>query len=499
MATTAAVIAATADDAISLRSGDLRNPMFHLLNSEKNSQGSSAGKKKTVQPSLSRSSSTASSSSTSSCNNNRSKEKHFLPESVCHRVTQSWDLVKNDLEEVGLNFLLRLFEESPELLSLLPYGQSYLDTPPSQRKEKLRRCSSLRVHSVHVMTAVGNCVAGLNDIESVVPALRSLGKTHRMAGVEDGHYKKLFKHLSGAIREKIGPTHWDEETAEAWELVYFSLARIMSRPVTPLEAEPVTGYHELLVATSLYMVVVTPFRLAGFAARVPVVELVFAILDAMSILLFVVDLCSGRIVSALRVKPTRYPASVERSMPRKRKGRLHRRFHSTYIILKVHALRKLRSISMDQWESWPLTDLLVIASFIPQYSCYFTKRLPWCVANASSAVGVHWFHAFGLLRLAATTRIVHAVRCTENNMLLRKRVDQDERRTIRIAKLLLTLVYVTHVSACLWCTVARIQLGPGTVAATPSEFFPEPRLLMGQSGVINSYVRALHWSWVNLA
>jgi len=50
-----------------------------------------------------------------------------------------------------------------------------LDTPPLERKEKLRQCPLLRVHSVHVMTAVGNCVAGLSDIESLIPSLRSLG------------------------------------------------------------------------------------------------------------------------------------------------------------------------------------------------------------------------------------------------------------------------------------------------------------------------------------
>mmetsp|Transcript_18197 Transcript_18197/g.37098 ORF Transcript_18197/g.37098 Transcript_18197/m.37098 type:complete len:80 (+) Transcript_18197:448-687(+) len=64
---------------------------------------------------------------------------------------------------------------SHHLSFLLYCHMDNLDTPPLERKEKLRQCPLLRVHSVHVMTAVGNCVAGLSDIESLIPSLRSLG------------------------------------------------------------------------------------------------------------------------------------------------------------------------------------------------------------------------------------------------------------------------------------------------------------------------------------
>jgi hypothetical protein len=194
---------------------------------------------------------------------------------------------------------------------------------------------------------VGNIIAGLNDIETVIPGLRSLGKTHRAAGISDDHYKNLFRILSAVIREKVGPTRWDEETSEAWELVYFALAGIMSRPATPLQAEPVTGWHELLVLASLYLVITTPFQIAGFAAKVAWLSLVFSLLDVLAISLFVVDLCSDHIIEALRVKP-RDSTSSRASPNDKPKGELRRRFDLKCTVIKVHMLRKVRSIQMDQ-------------------------------------------------------------------------------------------------------------------------------------------------------
>ena len=411
MATTSITKTLTADDSKILRPQDLRNPMFHLLNAEKFRNNAIS-----LAPLSTKLSQTSSSVLPSSKND---RKRHFLPQSVCDRVEKSWDLVQHDLENVGLNFFIRIFESSPELLALLPYGQSYLDTPPSQRKEKLRQCPLLRVHSVHVMTAVGNCVAGLNDIESLIPSLRALGRTHRMAGVDEGHYKMLFGHLSGSIRDKIG-RNWDEETAEAWELVYFSLAAIMYG--VPLEAEAVTGWHEALVMASFYLVVSTPYRLAGFASQVYWAELVFTCLDTISLLLFVVDLFSESIVDAFRVKSPKsaWAAQYSRYRHMKSKSPLRRRFEKEYLSLKVHAMRKVRSLQIDQWVSWPTTDKFVISSFILQYFCFYHLGCKQSVGNMSSAtVGLHWINMVALLlRLAAIMRVFHAIVSEELSSLI---------------------------------------------------------------------------------
>ena len=70
---------------------------------------------------------------------------------------------------------------------------------------------------------------------------------------------------------------------------------------------------------------------------------------------------------------------------------------------------------------------------------------------------------------------------------------------MRIAKLIFTLAYVTHVSGCIWQIIARIELGTDTLEIVPTAFFPEPNLLLGSSGVINAYIRSIHFAWTNLA
>ena len=345
MTTTATTPILLEDD--NLRAGDLRNPLYHLLQQE---QTQTRRRRKSRRDSDSSANSMSSQTSSTSSSSTHSNKRHFLPESVCQRVEESWSLVSNDIEDLGLRFFLNIFDKNPELLTLLPYGRSYLEAPPDQRKEKLRQCPSLRVHAIHVMTAVGNIIAGLNDMESVIPSLRSLGKTHRAAGISDYHYKNLFRILSATIREKVGPQRWDEETSEAWELVYFSLASIMSRPATPLQAEPVTGWHELLVLAGLYLAIFTPFQLAGFAAKVPWLSHIFTILDAMAVCLFLIDMCSDQIIEALRVKP-RAAQGSDSSRPTsnaKPKSKMRRRFDLNCIRLRVHTLRKLRAIEMDQ-------------------------------------------------------------------------------------------------------------------------------------------------------
>ena len=329
-----------------LRDGDLRNPLYHLLQQE---QTQTRRRRKSRRDSDSSANSFSSQTSSSSSSSTSHNKRHFLPESICERVEESWSLVSNDIEDLGLRFFLRIFDESPELLTLLPYGRSYLETPPDQRKEKLRQCPSLRVHAIHVMTAVGNIIAGLNDMETVIPSLRSLGKTHRAAGISDEHYKNFFNILSATIRDKVGPGRWDEETSEAWELVYFSLASIMSRPTTPLQAEPVTGWHELLVLAGLYLAIFTPFQIAGFVAKIPWLSHTFALLDAIAIFLFLIDLCSDQIIERLRVKPRAAQQGSDRPISKaKPKGKIRRRFDLNCTRLKVHTLRKLRAIEMDQ-------------------------------------------------------------------------------------------------------------------------------------------------------
>ncbi len=57
------------------------------------------------------------------------------------------------------------------------------------------------------------------------------------------------------------------------------------------------------------------------------------------------------------------------------------------------------------------------------------------------------------------------------------------------------------VSACLWCAVARVELGVDATEFAASSFFPDPSILSHDNGrnVFNSYSRAIYWAFVNLS
>jgi hypothetical protein len=153
---------------------------------------------------------------------------------------------------------------------------------------------------------------------------------------------------------------------------------------------------------------------------------------------------------------------------------------------------------MDRWAGLPRVNAMIILSFIIQTMEQFRHGGGFQTGGGAEA-GVHWTFGFGFLGLAAGIRVLHCIQCAENNMMLRRQLHHDERLTLRVCKLIGVLTFVIHVAACLWCIIARIEMGPETVDPISTSFFPNQDLLLGGQGIVNSYVHAVHWAWVNLA
>lgn len=82
--------------------------------------------------------------------------------------------------------------------------------------------------------------------------------------------------------------------------------------------------------------------------------------------------------------------------------------------------------------------------------------------------------------------------------MLTKRFKQQDLLIFQLFKLSVIVAIFVHIGACLWCLVARIELGPGGQIESTS-FFPNGEYLLGRAGTLNSHLHALHWSWVNLS
>jgi len=167
---------------------------------------------------------TSSSSHSSSSSSKRLRRQHAaFPESISWRVSYSWDLLSSNLEKVGVDFFLRLFEERPDLLELFRFGGIALnadnsnnnsDSDGNRHQQGHQLPPALKNHALIVMETLGECVAGLTQLDEIVPKLRAIGKVHEGAGVRDEHYDVLFKHLMEAIAAELGPDDWDGDMRE---------------------------------------------------------------------------------------------------------------------------------------------------------------------------------------------------------------------------------------------------------------------------------------------
>ena len=126
------------------------------------------------------------------------------------------DLVQNSFEKVkpiastaAQIFYAKLFELDPKLKPLFPSGEDAM----------IKQGSKL-------MTMLGAAVAGLNDLEALIPILQNLGKKHVEYNVEPAHYDTvgaaLLHTLSLGLDSEFTP-----EVSDAWTQVYNTMSSIM--------------------------------------------------------------------------------------------------------------------------------------------------------------------------------------------------------------------------------------------------------------------------------
>ncbi len=104
-------------------------------------------------------------------------------------------------------FYNRLFDVDPSLRAL------FADTDLPAQRRKLAQALTL-------------LVAGLDDLESLVPVLDDLGARHACYGVRDEHYDTVATALLWTLEKGLGDA-WTAETAAAWIEIYGIVAGVM--------------------------------------------------------------------------------------------------------------------------------------------------------------------------------------------------------------------------------------------------------------------------------
>jgi hemoglobin-like flavoprotein len=137
----------------------------------------------------------------------------MTPEQVI-LVQTSFERVLPIASQAAVLFYRRLFELDPALRALFKG-----DMAEQGRK---------------LMTMLRMVIAGLDRLETLVPAIEQLGARHHSYGVQAEHYASVAAALLWALERGLGE-HWTPEVAGAWVSAYQLLAATM------LEAAPVAA------------------------------------------------------------------------------------------------------------------------------------------------------------------------------------------------------------------------------------------------------------------
>ncbi|KAJ1474763.1 globin-like protein [Baffinella frigidus] len=131
-------------------------------------------------------------------------------------VEESWGVVEQDLEATGVAFFLKIFEIAPAALQLF----SFKDETP------LEESAGLKLHATLVMRTVGTAVAGLKDIQSLVPTLLQLAERHSDFNVLPEHFPVVGEALLWTLEKGLG-FKWTPEVKVAWESVWGTIVSVM--------------------------------------------------------------------------------------------------------------------------------------------------------------------------------------------------------------------------------------------------------------------------------
>ena len=138
------------------------------------------------------------------------EEKEIIPAKTIELVQTSFEAVKPIAATAAEIFYSKLFELDPKLKPLFPAAD---DDKMKEQGNKL-------------MTMLSAAVAGLSNIEALIPVLQDLGKRHVAYRVEKSHYDTVGAALIGTLAIGLGDD-FTPEVKQAWVDVYGVMSSVM--------------------------------------------------------------------------------------------------------------------------------------------------------------------------------------------------------------------------------------------------------------------------------
>ncbi|CAG5130126.1 unnamed protein product [Candidula unifasciata] len=133
-------------------------------------------------------------------------------------VQQTWDIIKRDIERVGVVMFMGLLED-PEIRGSF---RSFRD----KTMEELKASAVLRSHVLRVMGAVEKVVARLDNEEKLVTLLHELGQRHLVYSVRPEFLDLIGPEYNNAIKPPLGDK-WTPEVEQAWDDLFRYITHVM--------------------------------------------------------------------------------------------------------------------------------------------------------------------------------------------------------------------------------------------------------------------------------
>ncbi len=84
----------------------------------------------------------------------------------------------------------------------------------------------MKKHAANVMRTVGEAVAGLSDVRTLIPMLEALGSRHAKYGVQPEHFAIVGQALLWTLEQALGEL-WTPEVKDAWVMTYAAIQKVM--------------------------------------------------------------------------------------------------------------------------------------------------------------------------------------------------------------------------------------------------------------------------------
>ncbi len=125
-------------------------------------------------------------------------------------VQESFEKVKPIAPQAAEIFYAKLFELDPNLKPLFPTDKE----------------GAMVEQGNKLMTMLGAAVAGLSNLDALIPVLKGLGQRHVEYKVEPSHYNTVGSALLGTLEAGLGDA-FTPEVKTAWADVYGVMSNVM--------------------------------------------------------------------------------------------------------------------------------------------------------------------------------------------------------------------------------------------------------------------------------